>query len=161
MSGRSLLLHLSMPKPTHGPIGFAHGSTPSPIPPGWRHRSGRQEPQRDVGDARSRADARCRLSRPARRRRLIAPCRRAVIQAAGRFQHLLRPAAAFAGGAARLAGRVVQLLHLRRRSDGDGRKFGEHLSILARGGGEALQRQFNAGQPASFPARPPSVPPIR
>ena len=88
---------------------------------------------------------------PARRRRLIAPGRRAVIQAAGQFQHLLRAAAAFAGSAARLAGRVVQLLHLRRRSDGDGRKFGERLSILARGGGEALQRQFNAGQPRQFP----------
>ena len=86
-----------------------------------------------------------------RRRRLIAPGRRAVIQAAGQFQHLLRAAAAFAGSAARLAGRVVQLLHLRRRSDGDGRKFGERLSILARGGGEALQRQFNAGQPRQFP----------
>ena len=107
-----------------------------------------KHPQRNT---RRRADAGRRLRRPARRRRLIAPGRRAVIQAAGQFQHLLRAAAAFAGSAARLAGRVVQLLHLRRRSDGDGRKFGERLSILARGGGEALQRQFNAGQPRQFP----------
>ena len=160
MSGRSLLLHLSMPKPTHGPLVLLMEV---------RHRQSRldgdtdqaaKNPQRDVGDAKPR-----RRPMSPEPPRAPPPPDRAMPP---RCHSGRRPVSASPPPGCRLRRRRCspggprrQLLHLRRRSGGDGRKFGEHLSILARGGGEALQRQFNASQPASFPARPPSVPPIR